>query len=241
MMIKNFYFFGVCDGHGSNGHHASEHAKHYIPANLLFLEIEKSLSPLNKHKLSSLNKDLEQILAGKESNTHFLFPPQQSINILKFIYEKLRIGAHCFSFCKKLSKNIHANISEAFNKTHEDIKNRNFESDLSGTTVCSVFILGKNLYCANLGDSRAVMATLKNDTLIPVALSKDHKPDNEEEKKRILNCNGRVEQYKNDFDQPVGPKRVWQQNVDSPGLAMSRSIGDCVASKIGVISEPGNI
>jgi len=36
-----------------------------------------------------------------------------------------------------------------------------------------------------------------------------------------------------------GPMRVWlAAPVDSPGLAMSRSIGDSVSHKVGVISEP---
>jgi hypothetical protein len=72
-----------------------------------------------------------------------------------------------------------------------------------------------------------------------MALSKDHKPDDIDEKNRIMNHNGRVEPYKNEFDKIVGPARVWLKNEDSPGLAMSRSIGDYVASQIGVISEPG--
>jgi hypothetical protein len=32
---------------------------------------------------------------------------------------------------------------------------------------------------------------------------------------------------------------VWLKNEDIPGLAMSRSFGDEVASRVGVIAEPG--
>ena len=35
-----------------------------------------------------------------------------------------------------------------------------------------------------------------------------------------------------------GPERVWKKGCNTPGLAMSRSIGDTEAHKIGVISEP---
>lgn len=35
-----------------------------------------------------------------------------------------------------------------------------------------------------------------------------------------------------------GPYRVWLKTETFPGLAMSRSIGDFVASTVGVISEP---
>ena len=37
----------------------------------------------------------------------------------------------------------------------------------------------------------------------------------------------------------IGPYRVWKKNEAYPGLAMSRCLGDFVASKIGVIAEPG--
>jgi len=36
----------------------------------------------------------------------------------------------------------------------------------------------------------------------------------------------------------VGPARVWLQEVDVPGLAMSRSLGDYVAQSVGVSPEP---
>jgi hypothetical protein len=32
---------------------------------------------------------------------------------------------------------------------------------------------------------------------------------------------------------------VWLKDEDSPGLAMSRSLGDLVASQVGVSHEPG--
>jgi len=38
---------------------------------------------------------------------------------------------------------------------------------------------------------------------------------------------------------PIGPHRVWLKNENAPGLAMSRSLGDQVAARVGVIPEPG--
>ncbi len=37
----------------------------------------------------------------------------------------------------------------------------------------------------------------------------------------------------------MGPERVWLKDIDVPGLAMSRSFGDAVASTVGVIVIPG--
>ena len=36
--IKNNWFFGVCDGHGINGHHASDHVKKSLPSNIEFID-----------------------------------------------------------------------------------------------------------------------------------------------------------------------------------------------------------
>ena len=37
---------------------------------------------------------------------------------------------------------------------------------------------------------------------------------------------------------PIGPLRVWLKHEDIPGLAMTRSFGDEVAARVGVIAEP---
>ena len=36
--IKNNWLFGVCDGHGINGHFASDHVKQYLPTNIELLD-----------------------------------------------------------------------------------------------------------------------------------------------------------------------------------------------------------
>ena len=49
---------------------------------------------------------------------------------------------------------------------------------------------------------------------------------------------GRIEAYKDTCGNNIGPMRVWLQNEDIPGLAMSRSVGDFVAKSVGVIALP---
>ena len=73
-----------------------------------------------------------------------------------------------------------------------------------------------------------------------VPLSNDHKPDLKSEAQRILMSGGRIEAFKDHEGSYVGPSRVWLLNQDIPGLAMSRSIGDVVASTVGVTCRPGN-
>ena len=70
-------------------------------------------------------------------------------------------------------------------------------------------------------------------------LSEDHKPSLPQEKSRVLASNGRVEPITGPLGQFLGPDRVWMKDEDTPGLAMSRSIGDRLAHSIGVTAEPG--
>jgi serine/threonine protein phosphatase PrpC len=58
------------------------------------------------------------------------------------------------------------------------------------------------------------------------------------ESERIISMNGRVDYYKDMDGKKVGPARVYAKDEDGPGLAMSRSLGDTVAEKLGVISTP---
>jgi len=78
-----------------------------------------------------------------------------------------------------------------------------------GTTACVVLLSGLDLYCADCGDSRAMLCRMG----APVALSKEHKPDDQAEKARIVRAGGEVKTV-------GGLPRV------NGVLATSRAIGD---------------
>jgi hypothetical protein len=59
------------------------------------------------------------------------------------------------------------------------------------------------------------------------------------ESERIRQAGGRIETFKGPSGENLGPARVWLMNEDSPGLAMSRSMGDYQAHSAGVIPDPG--
>ena len=112
------------------------------------------------------------------------------------------------------------------------------ETDFSGTTFTCAVIRDRSCITANVGDSRSIVGFKnKENKITALSLTEDHKPDNPEEKKRIEGAGGRVfaVEYEDGVD---GPARVWLKHMDVPGLAMSRSLGDAVAHKAGVISEP---
>eukprot|EP00560_Eucampia_antarctica_P001187 CAMPEP_0197833176 /NCGR_PEP_ID=MMETSP1437-20131217/18097_1 /TAXON_ID=49252 ORGANISM="Eucampia antarctica, Strain CCMP1452" /NCGR_SAMPLE_ID=MMETSP1437 /ASSEMBLY_ACC=CAM_ASM_001096 /LENGTH=480 /DNA_ID=CAMNT_0043437065 /DNA_START=122 /DNA_END=1564 /DNA_ORIENTATION=+ len=89
-------------------------------------------------------------------------------------------------------------------KAHSDPKTVDGED--SGTTAVVVIVAPDWIVCANAGDSRAVYSKYGHKA---VALSYDHKPDDEEEKNRIRNAGGFVSGGRVDGD-----------------LAVSRGLGD---------------
>ena len=112
------------------------------------------------------------------------------------------------------------------------------DSYFSGSTCVSIVYTPSKLICANLGDSRCIIGKYDGKNWFSKNISNDHKPNIPLEEERIIKSGGRVESYKDEEGNYLGPKRVWLKDEDVPGLAMSRSFGDRVAHSVGVISEP---
>ena len=131
-------------------------------------------------------------------------------------------------------------LKEGMQQTHEDMVHKLADCSLSGTTAVCCYIDGQHLYCANVGDSRAILAHTVDGRYAVTDLSDDHKADNPGEKERIVNNGGKVVK-----DWEGGPARVFKKDpvisngqlVEVPGLAMSRSLGDTTAHEVGVSAE----
>ena len=149
---------------------------------------------------------------------------------------------------KKLIANNYELISNIFIDADIQIQKEKFDSQESGTTIVLVIQLEEHVICANAGDSRAIAIYDENfkdnkffsSKIYP--LSFDCKPELPNEKKRIYKCGGVVEKsYDTDeeSDEEIHiPFRVWAKGENYPGLAMSRSIGDIDAKRVGVIPNP---
>ena len=142
---------------------------------------------------------------------------------------------------EKEKEKIYDVIKETFINANEKlVSNEEINSLFSGSTCVSVIYTPEKLIVPNIGDSRAVLGRLINketNEYKAIELSRDHKPTEKDEEKRILENDGRIQPFIEDGEF-VGPQRVWIKEDEVPGLAMTRSFGDRMAATVGVISEP---
>nr|GMC63473.1 protein phosphatase 2C and cyclic nucleotide-binding/kinase domain-containing protein [Ipomoea batatas] len=172
-------------------------------------------------------------------------------------------GAQCSQFVKKkLCENLLRNnkfhvdaveaCHDAFLMTNSQLHSDALDDSMSGTTAVTILVRGKTIYVANSGDSRAVIAEKRGNSIVAVDLSIDQTPYRPDELERVKLCGARVltldqiEGLKNPDEQcwdteegdDGDPPRLWVQNGMYPGTAFTRSIGDSIAETIGVVANP---
>lgn len=140
----------------------------------------------------------------------------------------------------------------AFVSANAQLHRAPVDDTMSGTTGIAVLLRNRELYAANVGDSRAVLAERRGKKLVAVDLSNDQTPYRADECARVRACGARVltldqlEGLKNPHVQCWGgeedddgdPPRLWVPNGMYPGTAFTRSLGDTVAERIGVTAVP---
>jgi serine/threonine protein phosphatase PrpC len=169
------------------------------------------------------------------------------------------VSRRCRELLPIILQNTGYDLMKSFMMIQNDLTSCDIDTRCSGATCNMVFHLrasamttagpgyGK-LIIANCGDSRCVLGKrLSNGNYAPVQLSNDHKPDNPDERKRVIAAGGHLgcrqalvnQGSRGMVSVPVGPTRVWYQyKGDTLGLAMSRSLGDSVVHRFGVSAEP---
>ena len=129
-------------------------------------------------------------------------------------------------------------LKDTIINSEEKLKQKDIDIENSGSTCCMVIQLSQKIICANVGDSRAILLSeiIREDI---INLSIDHKPESKNELERIKKHGGVVEKCLYEEGVRDGPYRVWNSSKQEyPGLAVSRSIGDLEAAKLGVIPVP---
>ncbi|KAL0680822.1 hypothetical protein Bca4012_047669 [Brassica carinata] len=112
-------------------------------------------------------------------------------------------------------------ITDAYNHTDSELlKSENSHNRDAGSTASTAILIGDRLIVANVGDSRAVISRGGNGT---IAVSRDHKPDQRDERERIENAGGFV---------------MWAGTWRVGGiLAVSRAFGDRLLKQY-VVADP---
>ena len=234
MLIKNCILFGVCDGHGKYGGEISNLISVLYPTYIFYLIVDNNVIR-RRQDLNELMLKLFQIEESPEKT--------KEMHILRYLLNKLGVEHSHIPFISGDEIALFNLLFEAIHLSRNDLVNRfKVEIDFSGTTLCSGFLVGNKLYIANIGDSNIVLGVFNNkgNTWKGKQISNTHEPSSPNENKRIIQSNGRIERFKNEFGDEYGELRVFEKDIEStkPGLAMTRSIGDDIAFKIGVIYEP---
>ncbi|KAM8953549.1 integrin-linked kinase-associated serine/threonine phosphatase 2C [Pelodytes ibericus] len=125
-----------------------------------------------------------------------------------------------------VEKSMKRCILDAFKQTDEDFLKQAASQKPAwkdGTTAICVLVADNILYIANLGDSRAFLCRINEDTQKPtvLSLSREHNPTQYEERMRIQRAGGNVRDGR-----VLGV------------LEVSRSLGDGQYKRLGVISTP---
>lgn len=88
-------------------------------------------------------------------------------------------------------------LKQSYIKTLDALQKSSIDCFVSGTTAVNCLVTKDKIYCANAGDSRAIMLREEEGKGWSLeALSEDHKPDLESERKRIIQSGGRVEPFR---------------------------------------------
>ncbi|KAI4376215.1 hypothetical protein MLD38_014002 [Melastoma candidum] len=120
----------------------------------------------------------------------------------------------------KFISDIRSAIADSFSHTDSELlKSENNQQRDAGSTASTAILVGGRLLVANVGDSRAVISRGGK----AIAVSRDHKPDQSDERQRIENAGGFV---------------MWAGTWRVGGvLAVSRAFGDRLLKQY-VVAEP---
>ena len=261
--IKNFNLFGVLDGHGLYGHLISLFVGKYIVSSFInhdeiksCLDSEEAYFKLKFNNYSIINEifvNAEKELYNQEFDSNFsgttcIIVIQLGTKIICansgdsraiLVYNETEVIENKLSNLNNKAKDNETNfyqiknIIAPFSTYRNNIKN-SLKPSLSTTDIKKIKKINQR--------SSLSKKSIVNPENIPSTnifnLSHDLKPTLPLENKRILENGGRVEKYIEKDGTENGPYRVWVQDEMYPGLAMSRSIGDFIASSVGVIPNP---
>lgn len=205
---KDTIFCGVFDGHGPYGHLVARRVRDVLPSKLM------AIWKASMRGEDDANSESDWWTEAKLDSGLVLSPSKEPEMFTRWRNSMLK----------------------TFNQMDQDLRTHPvIDCFCSGTTTVTVLKQGDELVIGNVGDSRAVLGSRReDDTLDAIQLTVDLKPSLPKEAERIRSCRGRV--FALDDEPDVA--RVWLPYDDAPGLAMARAFGDFCLKDFGLISVP---
>jgi serine/threonine protein phosphatase PrpC len=196
--------------------HMSNH-KDFLTTDRILLGVFDGHAPLGEGVSEHVSTELPKLLATKLSHKAQDFLVRKTSTLSEDDEIRLTKEALVESFVE-LDRTAPANPS-------------------GGCTASVVFQQGRKVYIANTGDSRSFVVAYRpsTNTVTVVYISREDKPHLPDERARVERAGGQV------YIPAKGTSRVVYHDpiTGAPtGLAMSRSIGDWEAGKMGVIPDP---
>ncbi|EPT28569.1 PP2C, putative [Toxoplasma gondii ME49] len=234
--VDKWSLYGVFDGHGPFGHDVSNYVQKELPARLLYGEPRFLTFPLRALQTSftTIHRELEDqtddAMSGAGGIDCSMSGTTATVVLHIHALKKLFV-AHVGDSRAVIARREHASSravaggSDGFRQ-----ETRNDSRMLQQQTSSEPRETAEDRGCRSAGtgtDCRPLSRLMAFD------LTNDHKPTNEIEKQRIMKAGGQVRRLEGDV-----PHRVFLKNRLFPGLAMSRAIGDTIATQAGVIPDP---
>lgn len=203
ILLEGTSLFAVFDGHG--GSHAAiycaDHIVKIITRQAKFIQYAQLLESSKNGSIGTSTEggNVGNYENGNDMETEAATPEEKQAQIDRDLLDLME-QALCDAFLE-MDKELYKTTQDT-----DDGSSNPHLNDESGTTAVVVVLTPRWIICANAGDSRAVYS--KNGGRA-VPLSYDHKPDDEEEERRIKEAGGYVSCGRVDGD-----------------LAVSRGFGD---------------
>ncbi|KAL5708843.1 hypothetical protein ACHQM5_019598 [Ranunculus cassubicifolius] len=166
-------------------------------------------------------------------------------------------GTECSNFVKDRLVEILTNdptlpkdpveaYNSAFSTVSSELHDSQIDDSLSGTTAIVVLVNGDTLYVTNVGDSRTVTAFKNGNSVLAEDLSWDQTPFRKDKCERVKLCDARLfirsKVCRITISRHGEIMKVSVVIRQEDGLyrrtAFSKSVGDSIAEKIGVIAVP---
>jgi serine/threonine protein phosphatase PrpC len=127
-------------------------------------------------------------------------------------------------------RRLPAVLRKGVQRMEQELFHSELDCQLSGCTLTCCLLYKRLLVSAQLGDSAAMIVSGRSSDYYHSFITVEQRPDDVNERAMILEKGGRVAVSRNG----KGPLRVWLKDEWSPGLAMTRSLGDRLGKLAGM-------